>query len=255
MKKLIIVIATLCGCLFYYSCKENTSNKTSIEAFGKSAVLNGKDEIDSLEYYCIGCEGKIKSTTTLQNIISYASQKTKNKLIYPLSFIPKKIQLLPIQADSLFYYESNKKIENVVKVFINYKYIGKNGFGNELEGESDFIIYMKNEKIIEIENEIRLDSLKYVGDNINRNLLLESSIDNGSIYLMPMKDKSIIVLSSIGCIDEGTCLLITLENNEEIKLVSWNEYNCEGRSFFHNFKKDQIKLLKESKLKSICKYP
>ncbi len=54
--------------------------------------------------------------------------------------------------------------------------------------------------------------------------------------------------------DEGTILHIKLENNDVIELESWNEFNCEGKSYFKWFSMEQIKKLKGKRIKSLFVY-
>jgi hypothetical protein len=46
-------------------------------------------------------------------------------------------------------------------------------------------------------------------------------------------------------------LLLGLENGEEIKLISWNDFNCDGNSFFKGFTAAQKEKLKANRLKTI----
>ena len=74
------------------------------------------------------------------------------------------------------------------------------------------------------------------------------------IEFTPTIEKSIIVKSSLGCVDEGSSFLIIFENDEEINLTSWNDFNCDGVSYYHWFSDEQIELLKSSKIKDLFFY-
>jgi hypothetical protein len=45
--------------------------------------------------------------------------------------------------------------------------------------------------------------------------------------------------------------MLDLENGEEVKLVSWNDFNCDGLSFFRQLSKSQIEMLRKTPLKSV----
>lgn len=248
-------ISLFCTFLFLTSCNSEASNNESekITNNGIVSVLDGKGEKDSIEYQCIGCNENIQSLELFNLIINEAGELTKNTLNFPLSFDPKKIDLTIIKEDSLFYFDNNKKIDNVLRVISNYKYIAKNAYGTELEGEALNSFFLKDGKISDIENEIKLDDLRFEDGYINRTL---SGFEKNSEFIefIALKDKSIIVKSSISCVDEGSSFQILLENEDEIELRSWNDFNCDGTSYFNWFGKSQIEKLSKSKIKYLYVY-
>ena len=255
MKKITsISMIVLITTSFFYSCKDWNSNneQSKVTNKGKIKVENGKGKKDTINYECIGCKENIKDTVLFNKVINEASLLTKNTLNYPLSFIPKKVALTVIKEDSLFYFENNKKIENVLLVISKYNYIAKNAYGNELEGDALKSFYVKNNEIVDLEDEIKLENL-FFDKYINRYLTAYGEGDD-FIEFTPTKDKGIIVSTSIGCVDEGSTFQITLENDNEIRLSSWNDFNCDGTSYFRWFTKSQIYKLKTSKIKYLYLY-
>jgi hypothetical protein len=252
MKKLAsISIILLSSAIFLYSC--NNANSVKVTNSGKITVENGKGEKDTINFQCIGCEENIKTIVLFDKLINEANLLTKNSLNYPLSFVPKSVDLTVIKEDSLYYFESNKKIENVIHVIAKYAYTAKNSYGNELEGEALNSFYIKDENVKDLENEIKLEKLSFVDKYINRTLAGYGK-NSEFIEFTPTKDKLILVQSSLGCVDEGSAFQITLENGEVIELISWNDFNCDGTSYFRWFNKSQIDKLKTSRIKYLYIY-
>lgn len=256
MKKLTsISILLLCSSMFFYSCNNDNSTKETAKVTnsGKITVENGKGEKSTINFKCLGCEENFKTIEMFDMVVNQANLLTKNSLNYPLSFVPKNIDLTVIKEDSLYYFENNKKIENVLLVIAKYNYIAKNSYGNELEGDDLNSFYIKDEKVADLENEIKLKTLSFEDKYINRTL---AGYDENSEFIefIPTKDKSIIVKSSLSCVEEGSKFQITLENDEEIELKSWNDFNCEGISYFRWFNKSQIDKLKTSRIKYLYIY-
>lgn len=253
MKKLTsILIVVLTTTFILTSCQSSKSKEAEkVKNEGKVIVLNGQGKNDTIDYKGVGCVENIKDTALLNTIIREMSERTKKLLNFPLTFNPQKIELTVIKQDSLYYFDSNKKIENTILVIAKSFYIAKNAYGTEIEGDNMTSFYVKDDKITDLEDQIRLDSLKFDGENINRKLSLYSKYDESAIDILPTKGKDYIVFSSLNCVDEGTWLLIGLENGEEIKLISWNDFNCDGKSYFNPFSSKQVQKLKEVKIKSI----
>lgn len=253
MKKLTsILIVVLTTTFILTSCQGSKSKEAEkVKNEGKVIVLNGQGKNDTIDYKGVGCVENIKDTALLNTIIREMSERTKKLLNFPLTFNPQKIELTVIKQDSLYYFDSNKKIENTILVIAKSFYIAKNAYGTEIEGDNMTSFYVKDDKITDLEDQIRLDSLKFDGENINRKLSLYSKYDESAIDILPTKGKDYIVFSSLNCVDEGTWLLIGLENGEEIKLISWNDFNCDGKSYFNPFSSKQVQKLKEVKIKSI----
>lgn len=256
MKKLTsITMILISASLLVYSCKSETT--TAVEMVkvtnnGEVIVENGKGIKDTINFQCTGCEENIKEISLFNKITKEASLRTKKSLNYPLSFIPKKIELTVIKEDSLFYFENNKRIEKLTFIIAKYGYIGKNSYGNELEGDAFQSFYIQDNEIVDLKDEIKLDSL-YFDKYINRTLSGFDN-DNGFIEFTPTKRKSIILKSSLSCVDEGSQFQIILENDTEVELSSWNDFNCEGTSYFKWFNKSQIAKLKASKVKYLYIY-
>ena len=203
----------------------------------------------TIQYTCLGCRENLKSLDVFYSIIKEANTRTKNRLNYPLSYVPKDFDIAIIEEDSLYYFDNNKRIENTFQVMVTSNYIAKNSYGNELEGDGTIFFYLKDNTIVDLDDQIKLSDIKYEDKIINRSLELYQGKDE--IRIRPNEDKGFIVKSSLGCVDEGTWLVVRLENKEEIKLVSWNDFNCDGTSYFKPFNEEQIKIINESKIASI----
>jgi len=215
---------------------------------GTTIVENGKGLNDTIPFKCIGCKENL-SFEIFEKVKNESSKIAKTNLNNPLSFRPLSMDIVIIKEDSLYSFETNKKIDSVLTVITTYKYIGQNAYGTEMSGEQLISFYLVNGIIKDISESIKLEDLKFEDKLINRNLSL--SYNNSFIDIIPTKDKSLIVKSSISCVDEGTWLLIKLLNGDEIKLVSWNDFNCDGTSYFKWFSKQQIEKLKSNKIESI----
>jgi hypothetical protein len=254
MKNTTIILALFSAVNILLSCKNGSTevDVKTVLASGKIEVLNGKGEKDTINFDCVGCDSNIKDIAVLKKIIAESSLRAKNSLNYPLSFLPKSVKLTVIKEDSLYYFGNNKKIENVLLVLANYNYIAKNSYGNELEGESQNSFYLQNNKIASIEDKIKLPKLEF-NPYVNRSLLCYGE-NNEYIDFTPTSDKSIIIQTNIGCVEEGSILQITLENNNEIVLESWNDFNCDGNSYYNWFSLAQIEKLKGQKIKYLYFY-
>ena len=88
---------------------------------------------------------------------------------------------------------------------------------------------------------------------INRDLNCFSN-DTDYITFTPLNDKSIIVKSNLSCVDEGSMLEITLKNGEKIEIKSWNNFNCDGVSYFNWFSPKDIDKLKSSEITTLFFY-
>lgn len=255
MKKVIsYLFIPLFIVLIFSSCSNATSSNDETEKVqnsGKVVVENGSGKKDTVSFTCIGCAELLKTTKEFDMLIKEASTQTKTSLNFPLSFVPKDINLTLIKADTLISVKTKEKLKNVVKVIVEYKYIAKNAYGNELEGDDFQFFYLQDSKIAELEDEIQLEPLAYVDGSINRTLELLDHRKTESMSLFPGTDGAVLLISSLGCVDEGTWLLLGLENGEEIKLISWNDFNCDGKSFFKGFTAAQKEKLKTNRLKTI----
>lgn len=246
MKTLILSLLTM----LIISCGSNGSKteEKNVLNEGTTIVENGKGSNDTIPFKCIGCKENL-SLEMFERVKNESSKIAKNNLNNPLSFIPQSMDIVIIKEDSLYSFETNKKIDSVITVLTTYKYIGQNAYGTEMSGEQLISFYLVNGLISDISESIKLEDLKFEEKLINRTLSL--SYNNSFIEIIPSKDKSLIVKSSVSCVDKGTWLLIKLLNGDEIKLVSWNDFNCDGTSYFRWFTKQQIEKLKTNKIESI----
>jgi len=119
---------TLLMSVIISSCKEgNEEEGEKVTNSGKTIAENGQGKKDSIDFNCIGCEENIKDIDLFNDIIEEATKQTREGLNFPLNFMPKSISLSVAKEDSLYYFDDNKKIKNVLSVFAEDKYIGKNG--------------------------------------------------------------------------------------------------------------------------------
>ena len=248
MKKLKVMMMTLMMCLmtmFIVSCGQESPKVVND---GKTFVENGKGNMDTIPYKCIGCSENL-TYNMFEDVIKESSKIAKNNLKNPLSFKPISMDIVIVKEDSLYNFDNGEKIDSVITVITTYKYIGQNAYGTELSGEQLLSFTLVNGIVKDISEDIKLEDLKFNEKYINRYLSL--NYNNEFIELIPLKDKSLIVKSSVSCVDEGSLLIINLSNGEEIKLKSWNDFNCDGTSYFRWFSKTQIEKLKNNKIESV----
>ncbi len=233
--------------LLFNACGESPKTTEEITNQGIVVIENGKGEKDSVSYQCVGCKELVKSKKLFDKIMNEASELTKNGLNFPLSYLPKSMEISIIKEESLVDVENNKKMEDIMQVISEIKYIAKNAYGNELEGESIQSFYLQGEKIVDIADKIKLPKLQFEAGFINRTLSGQEGTED-FIEFTPQKDKSIILKTSLSCVAEGAVFQINLENGEKIELNSWNDFNCDGVSYFRWFSEKQIELLKSSNI-------
>lgn len=247
MKRFLIPI--LLSAIALTTFTECSKGPSFIPNKGTVVVLNGMGEKDTIPYTCNFCDSLISDTSLFNEIIRRSTSETRAKLNYPLSFIPRKIELGFAKIDSIILVSSNKVLDSVINAIVKYDYIAKNGYGNELEGDAYSQFYTRGSKILEIQDEIKLENLKFIEGNINRSLSLYD--EDKSIEIIPTEEKHLIVITSNTCVDNGSWLVIKLESGEEVQLTSWNDYNCKGTSYFNGFTEEQVQILKNSRIRSI----
>ncbi|MEI7424308.1 MAG: hypothetical protein WCK18_19555 [Prolixibacteraceae bacterium] len=247
---LFLVLGSL-SVLVFSSCAKK-EQKNVVTNNGKVLVENGRGKMDSIRFNCTGCAEKIKDSTLFNAVIKTLTSDAKNSLKYPLSFVPTSLTINIFDRDSVFYFDYNKKIDSLKLVFSKYNYIAKNAYGTEIEGSCDLSLHLKGNSIVNIDGEIRLEKLKFNEKVINRNLYLYSKSDDASVEIIPVTNKYLILNSSSKCVDKGSALTISFVNGEELEITSWNDFNCEGNSYFKPFNAKQVAILKKEKIKNIC---
>lgn len=231
--------------------KNDDQESQKVRNIGKLSVENGEGKMDTINYLCTGCEEMLPSKKEFDKLVEEATERTRENLKYPLSFKPRDLVLTLIKLDTLISFKKNEPIKNVIKVIVDYKYIAKNTYGNELEGDYMGWFYLQDLKITKLEEDIKLEPLRIVDGSVNRSLELLSHNGEETLKIISGNNGSIIAITSLGCVDKGSWLLLKLENGDEIKLVSWNDFNCDGASYFKGFTTTQKEKLKAHRLESI----
>ena len=136
MKKVKLIMVSLFILATMISCGDSKQEQVSVEVkvlnSGEISVKNGRDEVDTISFNCIGCSENL-TMGQFNDIVEESVELTKQGLKYPLSFIPKELEITIIKEDSLYMFSSGKKLDNTFTVISSSKYIAKNGYGNELE--------------------------------------------------------------------------------------------------------------------------
>ncbi|MFM1854147.1 MAG: hypothetical protein RL164_1465 [Bacteroidota bacterium] len=246
-------IAILSFTLVLNACSSDSKPQEEISNKGKVTVENGKSEKDTISMTCTGCKEHLQTKKLFDRVVNHAVELTKNQLKFPLSYLPENIELTVIKEDRLIDVESNKPIKDVLQVISEVKYVAKNGYGNELNGEAVHSFYLQNEEFIDLKSRIKLPKLAFEKGYINRDLNCFSD-DTDYITFTPLQDKSIIVKSNLSCVEEGSIFQITLEGGDKIEIKSWNDFNCDGTSYFYWFSAKDIEKLKSSKVVTLYFY-
>ena len=246
-------IAILSFTLVLNACSTDSKPQDEISNKGKVTVENGKSEKDTIPMTCTGCKEHLQTKKLFDRVVNHAVELTKSQLKFPLSYLPENLELTVIKEDKLIDVESNKPIKDVLQVISEVKYVAKNGYGNELNGESVNSFYIQNEKFVDLKNRIKLPKLAFEKGYINRDLNCFSD-DTDYITFIPLDDKGIIVKSNLSCVEEGSIFQITLEGGDKIEIKSWNDFNCDGTSYFHWFSPKDVEKLKSSKFVSLFFY-
>lgn len=248
MKRLFIyaAIAAALG-----ACSTKADQKVKVLNKGVTLVADGDSKLDSVTYTCIGCTELMKDISEFQVVVREASYQAKKGLYIPNSFNPVSMDIFYELKDSLYDVETGAKFDSTYQVLVNYKYRGKNAYGTELEGENSLLFYIQKGRVESIEDRIKLEPLAAKDYGMNRDLSLYSEYNGAEINISPRSDKEFIVRSSAGCVEEGSWLLLKLENDEDVKLVSWNKFNCDGLCFFGQLSNNQIDMLRVTPLKAV----
>jgi hypothetical protein len=275
MKRIILVLG-------FFALLSLTGCEKPLKNSGEITVPNGKGEETKISYTCDSCLEYIKEVDVFNGMIDGMNQKTRNVLKYPLSFVPVSIDINIKTVTGRYYYLSNKPVRNTYNAFFKYKYIAKNTYGTEIEGEQDGVISISNSKIEDdFYKSLRLDGLYIIKsdkyDGLNRNLYLTGK-DDGYIKITPLIENQkvhLAVESSFACVNEGTPLKFAFDASkmeievtpegdsiavithpddpDALEIKSWNDYNCDGKSYYTLTKK-QLEYLKGKKVFYISMY-
>lgn len=251
MKTKLFAFLMLITTVLFSSCNSNKETESKVTNEGKTMVQNGKGLNDTVTFKCVGCSENL-NLTMFNEVIKESSNLAKENLKNPLSFKPLSMDILVKKEDSLFSFDTGKKIDSVISIFVTYQCIGQNAYGTEQSVEQIQSLTLVNGKIQDISKDVKLDSLRFDDGYVNRSLSVYES-DN-YIKLTPTKDKGLIVESSLSCVDEGTTFMIQLVNGEKIELKSWNDFNCDGISYFNFYTKSQQLKLKNTGIKYLYIY-
>jgi hypothetical protein len=260
MKKVVLFLVLILG--VFVGCKNSIKNQ------GEIIVPNGKGEDTKIAYTCDSCHENIQTAEAFNSVIESISKEVKNSLKYPLSFVPQSIDMKISTIIGKYYYSSNEPIENAYYIDYICKYIAKNAYNAESEGEYEGITYIGNGNVVDISKLMRLDSLYIIksGDRwdiINRSLFLSNEKDDDYIKITPQikidgnKNKLYLdVKTSFSCVDEGTKLtfhFVDFSEADNLELKSWNDFNCDGKSYYE-LNSQQIEHLKGKKVQFISMY-
>jgi hypothetical protein len=265
MKKVFLLSVVV---FFIVSC----GNKL-VKNEGIISVKNGKGEDCKISYICKGCEENGIEKEAFDSVSVYITKETRNGLKYPLSFVPVKFSITVEKKDSVYYYDTNEKIENLHTVDYSYDYIAKNAYGNELEGNETGIVYLINGLPADLSDKIRLDSLSIIYEKdelciLNRSLFISDG-DDEYIHITPYirsvdkkymgyfigkkGDVFLQIKSSYTCVDKDAELKFELDNGEKLIFQSQNDYNCDGKAYYVLSKGDVSKF-KNNKLRFVFMY-
>ncbi len=265
MKK---VLVGLVGLLFIVGCGsqsgENSESKPTFDSKGKVTVIDGNQKEVEIDYDCISCDSII-AEKEFNDIINYSYNKLLSAIYHPKTFVPKSVEVFPMLKDSLFDYETGKRFENLLDVYVKYSYEAANSYGNVKSGDAEYVFYMHNGEVKqELRDQIRLDSLHFTEDKsynesgkeetyfvINRVLSLYR--DNEFIKITPFKTGNLLVKTSGTCADAGARLTLYFENEKDLRLTAWNDFNCDSKSYF-TIKKGVKEILKKEKVKMVSFY-
>jgi hypothetical protein len=238
------------------SCTKKNSNK--VKNTDVVDVVNAYGKNDTLRYVCDSCEKYITNPDILQKIINQATEETKSIVTNPLSFLPRNVHIKVVKQDSMYYFDNGKHIDSCLLVTTDYTFVSKNYYGTDVQNTNQSNIFFIGSNIkkdfLEI---VRKDSLRTIlnGSAVDRNLKLSDIDGDGTFSILPALKHPINLLieSSISCIDKNAILTIFFEDSSEIKMNSWNDFNCSGNAYFH-LTSSHIEKLKTKKIKNISFY-
>lgn len=242
--------------LIFYSCNSIVSNNVKNTAVVD--VINGAGQKDTVRYSCDSCDKYINSNEILNKIIDQATVEAKASLNNSLSFIPRSIKITVEPKDSFYYYSTNKHIDSCLMISVDYECIGKNAYGTEGLVNTSSLIFLIGNKIQEnFINIIKRTPLS-TSDNgriVDRGLTLYDVDGEGKFSILPTLNHpySLILNSSISCIDKGAILSIIFNDKSEIRLSNWNDFNCKGIAYF-NLSSSDIEKLKSEKVHDVSFY-
>lgn len=263
MKKLSM---SLLGLLFVVSCSDEkgdngSESSSTFDPNGLTSVIDGNQKEVDVNYDCIGCDSLI-SEDGFNSVVQYTHKKLISAIYHPKTFVPKKIKVIPIKKDSTYDYKTGNKFDNLISVYVKYSYEAANSYGNVKAGDSEYVVYMNEGSIVEnISERFRLDSLKFddvesYNDNgkkevfgvINRTLSLYYKDD--FLKIAPQKSGHFVVNSNISCTEEGASLRFIFEDEKDLRMSAWNDFNCDSKSYF-TIKKGVKEILRKNKVKMI----
>jgi hypothetical protein len=248
MKKIIKFLLIITLITFIQSCSEDKTVKNN----GLVLTKNGYGDLDTLEMECIGCKENL-SVEIFDEVITEFTNQAKESLNNPLSFVPRKINII-VKKENKRWFENGYKIDSLLSVVAIYTYLGKNSYGTEMETTLAKQLYIHNNKIEDLEDQIKLEDLKLEnGLFISRKLELYS--DDKWVEVTPLFSSGQVgfhTLSSIKCIDNVlfTIVLWNGVSSEFVSMYSINDFNCDGESFYRYI--ENLEKLKMYKATQIC---
>lgn len=258
MRKMNYLIVGCIAAILFTAC-ELGSGKDDVYKFesrGTVAVKNGKGDLDSILYSCLGCDSLITEERIFKAMVNRATEDLKGKLNFPLSFVPTKISFMVSKKDNERYYEDDSLITNLWLVFATYEYIASNAYNTQIAGTSESSFYIKDGVVQNgIENKIKLEALKFNKDGlINRDLALYDDRGKHVIvspyYNEKKKSFNLHVNTSHTCVDDRAELIIVFDDKSQYSMFAWNAFNCDADSYYTISKKD-IKAISEKPVRAI----
>lgn len=210
--------------LLFLSCRGKDSVK-SINPMDSGISSRG------IPYNCVGCKDYLKDTILLNKSINLLDNDINLQNI-------ERIEIYVEREDTL--YNDNRRVDKLISFYGKYH--------NTVDVFTTPKHYILNDDINDdVVSKFKKEKLKIINGSVNRDLLISKY--TSKIEVMPFKDGSLTVISSIKCSNKGDILSINTENGY-IKLKSINNSNCENISYYQISKNEKSKL-KLSKLKSI----